>query len=75
VLCVGAGASAFCLESLDLGGVGGESFDVIACWLVAVTFKPPDTEGRGAVLEFLFLLRCGAGARLLDRVVDYGHTA
>jgi hypothetical protein len=57
MLCVGIGTSAFCSESLDLGGVGGESFDVIACWLVEVTFKPPNTEGRGAVLFFASLRR------------------
>jgi len=54
MLCVGISALTFCSKSLNLKGVRGESFDVIACWLIAVIFRPPDTEDRSAILKFLF---------------------
>jgi hypothetical protein len=75
MLCVGVGALAFRSESLDLGGVGGESFDVIACWLVTVTFEPPNTKGYSAVLEFLFCFVAAQEPDFLDKVVNYGYTA
>lgn len=54
VLCVGGCTTAFSSQVLDFRAIGGDSFDVIASWFVAVMSEPLDTEDVSTILE-LFL--------------------